>query len=201
MSGVERTYRALLRAYPEPFRTEYAREMTLSFRDLHRDSDASAFRFWAEMVWDIARSAPALRVEALRARWSNLDIHLKGGTVKTMSILAIVIGVYEAVIAAAEWWAGGMRGYSAYWQLTAGLVIVAGALLVAAGIALLRRGREAATLARNAATACLVIFLVIGILPSWMAIFARLLGVVFPIALLFFLYRTRRRAPDAAMVA
>ena len=65
---------------------------------------------------------------------------------------------------------------------------VAGTLLVVAGIALLRRTPRAATFARRVAVASLVG--TIAFIPR-MGVFAILLIVVFPIALLLFLHLTR----------
>ena len=64
----ERAYALLLRAYPPQFRAAYEREMALCFRDLVRDAGAPGMGFWMMIVADVARSAPALRFDALRAR-------------------------------------------------------------------------------------------------------------------------------------
>src|SRR6266571_3381953 len=64
--SAERIYRLLLRAYPPDFRAEYEREMVLLFRDQCRESDVRTIGFWAAVIWDVARSAPALRAEAWR---------------------------------------------------------------------------------------------------------------------------------------
>src|SRR6266571_1558077 len=64
--SAERIYRLLLRAYPPDFRAENGREMVLLFRDQCRESDARTLGFWAAVICDVARSAPALRAEAWR---------------------------------------------------------------------------------------------------------------------------------------
>lgn len=66
------TYRLLLGAYPPAFRAAYGREMAQLFRDQRRAAavgDHPVLGFWAAVVWDVVRSAPALRLDALRARW------------------------------------------------------------------------------------------------------------------------------------
>ncbi|MDQ6633305.1 MAG: hypothetical protein M3Z10_00935 [Gemmatimonadota bacterium] len=64
----ERIYAVLLRFYPPAFRNEYGREMTQLFRDLYVGRGPVTLTFWMTMVLDVARSAPALRVEAWGAR-------------------------------------------------------------------------------------------------------------------------------------
>jgi hypothetical protein len=68
---------------------------------------------------------------------------------------------------------------------------VAGALLLAAGIAMLRRTSNAAALAQGAAITCLLAFVLFGLIISQMSIFSTILGIGFPIALLISLWRTR----------
>ena len=91
MRAAERVYRLLLRAYPAGFRAEYGREMVLVFRDRRRDESARGIRFWSEMIWDVARSAPALRLDAFRIRWEE-DIQTGEEKMRTMAILAVLIG-------------------------------------------------------------------------------------------------------------
>ena len=91
MSLHERTYRLLLRAYPEGFRSTYGREMEQVFRDQRREAAKCDARLWAETMWDVVRSAPALRMEATRALWYE-DIHPEEGKMKTMARLAMTIG-------------------------------------------------------------------------------------------------------------
>lgn len=202
MSGAERTYRLLLRAYPADFRAAYGREMTLLFRDRRREVGAASARLWVEMTWDVARSAPALRLEAWRARW-DADTRTGGGTMKTMAILAVLIGVFEALNAVAEAWPGGFAGSDGYGLRLAGVVLTlaAGALLLASGIAMLRRTSGATTLARAAAVACLAVVVLVRLVQPWMSIFSMLLGIAFPIALLLSLYRTRGRGSSAPTMA
>lgn len=189
-SAAERIYRLLLRAYPAAFRAAYGREMLMLFRDRLREvADADGgVRFWVEMFWDVARSAPALRLEALRAR-RDADIPTEGGTMKTMAILAVLIGAFETVNSLAEGWAGGVVNRDAY-SLTAGaLGAAAGLVLLAAGVAMLLRSRRAATLARGAAVACVAVFAIVAVAAPRLSLLATILGIAFPIALLIFLRR------------
>jgi hypothetical protein len=166
--------------------------MAMVFRDQRRETGARGVRFWAAIVWDVARSAPALRVEALRARGGG-GSRTEEGKMKPMAILAVLIGALEIVNAVAEGWAGGVVNHDGY-SLAAGVMgAVAGALLVASGTALLRRSTAAAAWARGAASTCLVMFLVIGLMTPRLSILALLLGIGFPLALLLFLRWTRGR--------
>jgi hypothetical protein len=199
MSAAERVYRLLLRAYPAGFRAEYGREMVLVFRDRRRDESARGIRFWSEMIWDVARSAPALRLDAFRIRWEE-DIQTGEEKMRTMAILAVLIGVTEAANALAEGWAGGIAN-GGFWLAGIILTVVAGTLLVVAGVAMLRRAPGAVPSARVAAITCLTVIVLIRLVDGWMSIFGTLLGIVFPIALLFFLWWTRRRGPSAPTMA
>jgi len=199
MRAAERVYRLLLRAYPAGFRAEYGREMVLVFRDRRRDASARGIRFWSEMIWDVARSAPALRLDAFRIRWEE-DIQTGEEKMRTMAILAVLIGVTEAANALAEGWAGGIAN-GGFWLAGIILTVVAGTLLVVAGVAMLRRAPGAVPWARVAAITCLTVVVLIRLVDGWMSIFGTLLGIVFPIALLFFLWWTRRRGPSAPTMA
>ena len=143
----ERAYALLMRAYPAEFRAAFGREMTLTVRDLARGSGDSTVRFWMEIVADVARTAPTQHVEALRARWKP-DVPMENRRMKPMGILAVAIGLLQAVNAVIELTHGDAAGLP---SLVVGLAIVVGLLLVAAGVALLRRTARAATLARSPA--------------------------------------------------
>jgi hypothetical protein len=196
-TNAERAYRLLMRAYPADFRAQYEREMTLAFRDQLRDSRAIGLRFWAEMVWDVARSAPALRVEALRARWHR-NILAEDGTMKPMAMLAMVIGAIQGINALIEARAGTAQPGD-YSLLGVVLGFVAAALLVGAGVALLRGGHAGLVWARVSAVACLAMVVLIRVVQPWMSIFGTLLGVGFPIALLLFLQLMRGRGSSTPM--
>ena len=130
--SAERWYRLLLRAYPPAFRARYAQEMLLAFRQCRRDAVESAPRFWAAMLWDVARSAPALRLEAMRARWS-MDLHITEGAMKAMAILATLIGALEVVNSLIEGVGGGVHR-PATQLLSVGLGVAGGIVLMEAGI-------------------------------------------------------------------
>jgi hypothetical protein len=200
VSAAERVYRLMLRAYPSAFRAEYGQQMALIFRDRRREAAATHLAFWAAMVADVARSAPGLRLDAARAEWGT-DIQIKGGKMKTMAILAIVIGAIEVVNSLVEGWFGGVVNHagSSLAGEAMGVVagVVAGALLVAAAIALLRRSSGAKALAAGAAVTCLAVFVLVALLRPMFSIFSTLLGIGFPIVLLVFLSATRGQGSHA----
>lgn len=207
-------YRLLMVAYPPDFRAAYGREMAQLFRDQRRVAGLSrrpALGFWAAVVWDVARSAPALRLDALRAWWrarhpgsrtgGGPNLQSDGGTMlarRTVAALATLGGLFELANTGAEVWAG-YAGVMLGWAVAMVLSVVMGALLLASGVALLRGGTGGARVARGTALACLA--LVIGLQLTWpfMSIFSRLLGVVLPLALLVVL--RRGRGPSAPAVA
>lgn len=200
MSAAERAYRMLLRVFPARFRVEYGREMTQLFNDRRRDESARPVRFWAAMVTDIARSAPAIRMEQWRAARGD-NSYLGGRTMKTMAILAILVGTLEVVSSAAEAVVGGVVLHGGY-SLAAGSVAAAvGALLVASAVAMLRGSRGAVAMAQGSAIACLAVFALVAALHPIFSVLATILGVGFPVALLMFLRVTQGRGPAAPMAA
>src|SRR5207244_9049559 len=104
-AAAERIYRLLLRAYPPDFRAEYGREMVLLFRDQCRESDVRTVRFWAMVLSDVARSAPALRAAAWRA-WVNESTQTMEVIMKLAAMLTVLLGVFGIVGAVVEWVAG-----------------------------------------------------------------------------------------------
>ncbi len=200
MIAAERVYRLLLRAYPAEFRAAYGREMTQLFNDRRRDASTARAQFWAAMLADIARSAPAMRLEQWRARWSD-DSYVEERTMKTMAILAILIGTLEVVSSAAEAWVGGLVLHGGY-SLAAGTVAAAaGALLVASAIAMLRGAKGAVSLAQGSAIACIAVFALVAALRPIFSILSTMLGIGFPIALLLYLRLTQGRGPSEAIAA
>jgi hypothetical protein len=199
VSSAERVYHLLLRAYPSGFRAEYGQQMTLFFRDRRREAGAKRLSFWAAIVWDVARSATALRIEAARARWTT-NIHTKGGKMKTMAILAILIGAIEVVNSMVEAWLGGIVNHWGSSLVGGAAGVVAGALLVASAIALLRRSPSAAALATGAAIACLAVFVIVALVRPMFSIFADILGIGFPIAMLLFLRGARGKGNSVPMM-
>ena len=220
------TYQLLLTAYPPAFRAAYGREMTQLFRDQRRAAARGgrpALGLWAAVVWDVARSAPTLRLDTLHAWWSarrrdlRRDLRrdrghgpqagsrypnhppLEGGTMqtrRTVAGLAVFGGLYELANTGAEVRAG-YQGPTGGWALAVAFSFVVGALLLAAGVALLRRGPAATRLARGAAFGCLVLVVGLQVVFPFMSVFARLLGIAVPVALLL----AARRGPPAPAVA
>ena len=107
-----------------------------------------------------------------------------------MAILAIMVGALEAAGAFTEFWAAVTHPMgSAPWMIGSTMGLVAGGLLMGAGVALLRRSPGAVPMARGAAVTCILVFLLISYVVPMMGYFAQLLGIGFPIVLLFFLRR------------
>ena len=197
MSAHERMYRFMLRAYPRGFRSDYGREMEQLFRDQRREAQGGDLRLWAATVWDVVQSAPTLRMEATLAGW-NEDFHAKEGKMKTMASLAMLIGAVLVASALAEGWAGGMGNHDSRSLMAGTLGVVAGALLLAAGVGLLRGSSRAAVRAQGAAITCLAVFAVITLAAPRMSVFTTLLGFGFPIALLVYLRLTGGQGPAMA---
>ena len=115
---------------------------------------------------------------------------------KPMAILAVLIGALELLNALVEGWAGRGNVADGSWLVGVTLGVVASALLMGAGIGLLRRGRSAASWARMAAIACLTAFVLIRVVEPWMSIASMILGIGFSIGLALFLFITRLRGPE-----
>ncbi len=196
MSGTERAYWLLLRAYPPRFRAEFGHEMMLVFRDRRRETGVHGVRFWLEMLGDVARSAPALRAEAWRAGPGGND-STGEGTMRPIAILAMLTGAYVMVHALRGGWDGGMMNDDGGLMAAAVLGAGAGGLLVAAGISLLRLGTGALGFVRGTAVASFALCVLVALaLPFW-SVFARLIGVTVPMILLLVL-RRQPSAPDTA---
>lgn len=193
--SAERIYRLLLRAYPPEFRAEYGREMVLLFRDQCRESDLRTLGFWAAVIWDVARSAPALRLDAWRARANEntqtIEVLMKLAAMLTL-LLGGVIGILNAVV---EWVAASKQTMSGTHVVSLVLGVLASALLLAAGVAILNRTQRGQQAARLAVLASLVIIVAARLLFPWMSIFSQLIGIGLPVALLIALYWPRRAAP------
>ncbi len=199
MSAAERVFAVLLRAYPADFRMAYGREMMLVFRDQRR-SGLRGLRFWVECSWDVARSAPPLRVQSWRSQWQRDSQFTEGIAMRvTMAILSILIGTFETVNALAEGRAAAAAGFDGAALFAVAVGVVAGVLLLAAGVAQAVRSARAPALALGAAITCLTVFVLIGVLLPRMSIFSTILGIGFPIILLLFLRFGRGQA--ARMVA
>jgi hypothetical protein len=192
--NAERIFRLLLRVYPAKFRSEYAREMTLVFRDECRSSDATAAGFWAAMVWDVARSALSMWVEEFSARDSRYTRTLEG-IMKLTGMAAMLLGVYGALNALAEGVAGMGVTLEGTHLVAVVLGAIAAALLLAAGAAMVRGALSGHT-ATVALMASLAIALVARLAHPWMSMFSQFAGIVLPIALLAALQWPRTRGPS-----
>jgi hypothetical protein len=182
----ERAFSMLLLAYPAEFRARFEREMSLVFRAQWRDANERGVRFWTEIVWDVARSAPPLRAESIRAHWVR-DIPIEERKMKPMAILTVLIGAVQLVGALMEARAGWSTYGNALPVVSVLTMALAGAVLIGAGIALLRSAPTALTWANVASIACLAAVVVVRLTFPWMSIFSTLLAIGFPIALLLFL--------------
>jgi hypothetical protein len=195
--SAERIYRLLLRAYPPDFRAEYEREMVLLFRDQCQESDVRTVGFWAAVICDVARSAPALRAEAWRARGSESTRTIEV-IMKLAAMLTVLVGVFGILNAMVEWGAALTGTIGGMHALALLLGVFASVLLLAAGVAILRptsRGRQAG---RLALLASLVLFIAARLLFPWMSVFSQLVGIGLPVAFLIALYWPRRASPSGA---
>jgi hypothetical protein len=182
--SAERIYRLLLRAYPKSFRSEYASEMMLIFRDEYRATNvAAALGFWITMVSDVARSGTSVWLDVVRARLKDYT-RLVEVIMKIAGIMAVLLGVYGIANALAEA-VPGMHGTvgSAY-VIAVVLGIVAAALLVIVGATLLRSPESARHTATIATLGSLVAVVVARLLHPWMSVLALIVGIGLPIALL-----------------
>ena len=105
-----------------------------------------------------------------------------------MGIRAIMGGATEGGGALVEAWAA-FQGRGGLHLIGATMGVVAAALLVAAGVSLLRRSPGAASLARGAAFTMIAVTALIGFVIPMMGVFAILVGIGYPLALLLFLRR------------
>lgn len=184
----ERIYHFLLRAYPPAFRAEYGKEMVLLFRDQCRESDVRTLGFWAAVISDVVRSAPALRVEAGRTRASEntrtIEVFMK-----LVAMLSLVLGGFGILNAVNEWVAASHGVVGGTHALAVALGVFASALLLGAGVAILLRMRQAA---RVALLASLALIVAARLMFPWMSILSQLVGIGLPVVLLIALYWPRR---------
>ncbi len=176
--SAERVYRLLLRAYPPAFRAEYEREMVLIFRDQCRDGDVRTLGFWVRVVWDVMRSAPALRAERTR----TVEVIMK-----VAAVLTVLLGAFGILGAINEW--GAASQHAGAYVLAIVLGVVASLLLLGAGVTMLFQKRHAA---RYALVASLVCFVAARLIFPWMSILLQLIGFVLPVGLLIALYWPRK---------
>jgi len=191
-AAAEGIYQLLLRAYPPAFRAEYGREMTQLFRDQCRMGEARSIGFWAHLLWDVAQSAPALRAQAWRARGRESTRTL-GAIMKLVAMLTVLLGVFGTLSAVGEGVMGMRQGFGGTYLVAVLLGVAAGALLLVAGVAALRGTPAGRRTASRAAIASLAAFVLARLLFGWMSIFAQLVGIVLPLAILAALHWPRRR--------
>jgi len=192
----ERIYRFLLRAYPPVFRSEYGREMVLLFRDQCREGDARTLGFWAAVISDVVRSAPALRVEAWGSRATENN-RTMGVIMKLTAMVTVLLGVLSVLNTGVELGAAAQTIHGAH-AVSLALGVFAGVLLLAAGVAMLSptpRGRQAA---RLAVLASLVMIVAARLLFPWMSILSQLVGIGLPVVLLIVLYWPHKTSTLAA---
>jgi len=185
--SAERIYRLLLRAYPPGFRAEYGREMVLLFRDQCRDADVRTLGFWLTVVCDVARSAPALRVEAWRGRGSE-NTQTVEVIMKIAGMVTVLLAAFGIVGAVGEWVVASRGAMDGSYVLAVVLGVFASVLLLGAGVAILLGARLGRQPARLALVASLVSAVAARLLFPWMSIFSQLVGFGLPVALLIALY-------------
>jgi len=186
-AAAERIYRLLLRAYPPDFRAEYGPEMVLLFRDQCQESDVRTVGFWAAVIWDVARSAPALRAEAWRENTRTIEVIMK-----LAAMLTVLLGVFGIVNAVVEWVAGSNGAIDGRYVLGVVLGVFASVLLLGAGVAILLWTRWSRQAARLALLASVVLFIAARLLFPWMSYFSQVVGFGMPVALLIALYWPRK---------
>jgi len=163
----------------------------LVFRDQCRESDVRTVGFWARVLCDVARSAPALRAEAWRARMSDSTRTVEV-IMKLAAMLTVLVGLFGVLNAVVEWVAGSKGAIDGRYVIAVVLGGFASVLLVGAGVAILLETRWGRQPARLAPFASLVSMAAAGLLFPWMSIFSQLVGFGLPVALLIALYWPRK---------
>lgn len=116
---------------------------------------------------------------------------------KLVAVVTVLFGVFGAFSAVAEGVIGVRQGaLGTAYLLSVVLTVIAGALLLTAGVAALRGTPSAQRSASRAAIASLGVFVLARLVFGWMSIFAQLVGILLPLATLTVLHRPlwRRRA-------
>jgi hypothetical protein len=195
----ERVYGLLLRAYPSEFRSEFGGEMMMLFRDEYRSSNGPTLGFWTTMVCDVARSATSMWLEELSARAKDYT-RIVEVIMKLAGILAVLLGVYGVVNALAEAVPGMRSAPGGAYIAAVVLGIVAAALLLTAGAALLRSPVSGRRTAIIASLASLVTVVIARLLFPWMSMLGLVVGIGFPIVLFAALQWPNRNGPSASRV-
>jgi len=184
-------YRASLAFYPTEFRRQYGADMAQVFEDQlqeewERRSIAGIARAAATAAWEIVSVALPLQF--------NRRISMQGQT--TIATLAIVLGALETVSGIQELVYAGIIRSQTYPLVAGTLGAVAGALLLAAGIAFLVRSRLTGEIALAAACVSVPVFILIGIVTRIAGWPITAVGVLFPL-LLVVLTRTQAKSPHS----
>jgi hypothetical protein len=103
---------------------------------------------------------------------------------KTMSILAVLVGAITVVNATIEGWSGGLVNHDGRSIVAWCIGGIAGLSLLLAGVTLLISRTDTWTRARTAATVCVAGFVLMLVVSPRMSIFANMLGIGFPLALI-----------------
>ena len=191
-AAAEWIYRVLLCAYPRAFRAEYGREMTLLFRDQCRTTGAGSLGFWLHVLWDLAQSAPAMRADEWRARGRS-NTRTTGVNMKIFAMVTMLLGAVAVLSAAVEGVMGVRQDYGGAYLISILLGVVAGALLLVAGVGAMRDTPSGQMTAIRAAIASLAAFLLARGLFGWMSIVTQIIGIAIPLAILAVMHRPRGR--------
>jgi len=115
----------MLRAYPREFRLDYGPDMTQLFCDCHRDLHGAglitAIAFWRRMIWDVIRTAPSERCEALERRYKAMK-NLKSNLIGLLACIAILIVMFLLLGYLRQHQVATMLGFSLDAIITAGIV-------------------------------------------------------------------------------
>jgi len=125
MSLSKRLFQLMLRAYPREFRLDYGPDMTQLFcdcyRDLQRPGLIPAIAFWRRMIWDVIRTAPSERCEALERRYKAMK-NLKSNLIGLLACIAILIVMFLLLGYLRQHQVATMLGFSLDAIITAGIV-------------------------------------------------------------------------------
>ena len=114
-------------------------------------------------------------------------------------ILSILIGALLTAAGAQEMVVQGIFNNKLFPLIGGTLGTVAGALLLSAGIALLRQSPRAFALIRAAALVCLPVFILIGFVRPLAGWPARIMGIGFPLFLLAYYWKSSDQSPAPGM--
>ena len=125
MSLSKRLFQLMLRAYPREFRLDYGPDMTQLFCDCYRNLQGAgliaAIAFWRRMIWDVIRTAPSERCEALERRYKAMK-NLKSNLIGLLACIAILIVMFLLLGYLRQHQVATMLGFSLDAIITAGIV-------------------------------------------------------------------------------